>query len=40
MPFVRSNLDMNNLSKDMVCTMKQLVDNVLLSFIISLNAKI
>ena len=39
MPFVLSNLNMHNLSNDIVSTIKQLVENVLLSFI-TLNAKI
>ena len=38
MPFVLSNLQMNNLSNDIVFTIKQLVDGVLL-FFITLNAK-
>ena len=32
MSFVLSNLHMNNLSNDIVSTIKQLVDDVLLSF--------
>ena len=38
MSFVLSNLHMNNVSNDIVSTIKQLVDDVLLSFI-TLNAK-
>ena len=38
MSFVLSNLHMNNLSNDIVSTIKQLVDYALLSFI-TLNAK-
>ena len=38
MPFVLSNVHMNNLSNDIVSTIKQLVDYVLLSFI-TVNAK-
>ena len=33
MPFVLSNLQMINLSNDIVSTIKQLVDDALLSFI-------
>ena len=39
MPFVLSNLHMNNLPNDIVSTIKQLVDNMLLPFT-TLNAKI
>ena len=39
MPFVLSNLNMHHLSNDIVSTIKQLVENVVLSFI-TLNAKI
>ena len=38
MPFVLYNLHMNNLTNDTVSTIKQFVDDVLLSFI-TLNAK-
>ena len=38
MSFVLSNLHVNNLSNDMVSAIKELVDDVLLSFI-TLNAK-
>ena len=38
MSFVLFNLHMNNLTNDIVFTIKQLVDDVLLSFI-TLNAK-
>ena len=38
MSFVLSNLHVNNLSNDMVSTIKKLADDVLLSFI-TLNAK-
>ena len=38
MSFALSNLNMNNISNDIASTIKQLVDDVLLSFII-LNAK-
>ena len=38
MSFVLSNLLMNNLSDDLVSTVKQFVDNTLLSFI-TLDAK-
>ena len=41
MPFVFSNLHMNNLSNDIVSTIKQFfADDVLLSFITLINAKI